>query len=115
MSTYIAKGNKWRDRNLRHRATKSKRHMLRNQKKSKRLEKGCYEWGGPAWQLCRAFVKGRRMDKQPSGKEMVIADVLAAGPWRTVKAHKPMTTKRAGRPGMWVRPVAHFLSFSAKF
>lgn len=35
---------------------KSKRHMLRNQKESKRLEKGFYEWGGPPWQLCRAFL-----------------------------------------------------------
>jgi len=91
--------------------------MLRNQKKSKRLEKGCYEWGGPAWQLCRAFVKGRRMDKQPSGKKMVIADVLAAGPWRTVKAHKPITTKRAGRHGMWISlvPLRHLISLEQVF
>ena len=89
MSTYIAKGNKWRDRNLRHRATKSKRHMLRNQKKSKRLEKGCYEWGGPAWQLCRAFVKERRMDKQSNGKEIVIDDVLAARCWPMENSQSP--------------------------
>jgi hypothetical protein len=30
-------------------AKKGKRHMLRNQKQSKRLEKGWYKWGGLAW------------------------------------------------------------------
>lgn len=119
----IAKGKKWRDRiqDIKDkRPKKQEAHVEKSEGKQKARERFLWVGWASLATLPGFFVKGRTMDKQPHPAErkwwLLLYSLVAAGPWRTVKAHKPITTKRAGRHGMWISLVPPFvISFHQKF